>query len=238
MIDGLYNTAVITLLLLACYKLYKYYVTPQHYYVDKETKDLIDKLYDLKAQHSKILQCIFDYDTARFGTTDKTASVNETDKNPTREGYTFDETNTNNVLSGNINGDGSLVLKVYFKKTFSVKYEPGDKGLFDEQVYNNLEYNSTTPAFEGETPGKPGYTFNGWNPVVKEKVTNNATYTAVWKPNTNTKYHVEFYYQENGNYPESATHKKVIIWRQNNFCNSGRNVIICMINLLFERFLN
>lgn len=65
MIDGLYNTAVITLLLFICYKLYKYYTTPQHYYVDKETKDLIDKLYDLKAQHSKILQFIFDYDTLR-----------------------------------------------------------------------------------------------------------------------------------------------------------------------------
>lgn len=65
MIDGLYNTAVITLLLLACYKLYKHYTTPQHYYVDKETKDLIDKLYDLKSQHSKILQFIFDYDTLR-----------------------------------------------------------------------------------------------------------------------------------------------------------------------------
>ncbi|HAJ77809.1 MAG TPA: hypothetical protein DCO89_01920, partial [Clostridiales bacterium] len=32
------------------------------------------------------------------------------------QGFTFDETNPNNVLSGNINGDGSLVLKAYYKR--------------------------------------------------------------------------------------------------------------------------
>jgi hypothetical protein len=36
-------------------------------------------------------------------------------------GYAFDE-EADNVLKGNINGSGDLVLKVYFKKQFIVKY--------------------------------------------------------------------------------------------------------------------
>jgi hypothetical protein len=44
------------------------------------------------------------------------------DKNPTVSGYSFDSENEKNVLSGNINGSGDLVLKVYFKKQFTVKY--------------------------------------------------------------------------------------------------------------------
>ena len=46
------------------------------------------------------------------GTTDTTATA----VSKTYEGFTFDENNTNNVLSGNIAGDGSLILKVYYSR--------------------------------------------------------------------------------------------------------------------------
>ena len=50
------------------------------------------------------------------GTTDTTVSVTENDKLPQDSGkYVFDEHNANNVLSGNVAGDGKLVLKLYFK---------------------------------------------------------------------------------------------------------------------------
>lgn len=50
------------------------------------------------------------------GTTDTTVSVKDSDKLPQDGGkYVFDESNANNVLSGNVAGDGSLVLKLYFK---------------------------------------------------------------------------------------------------------------------------
>ena len=50
------------------------------------------------------------------GTTDTTVSVKDSDKLPQDGGkYVFNESNANNVLSGNVAGDGSLVLKLYFK---------------------------------------------------------------------------------------------------------------------------
>ena len=50
------------------------------------------------------------------GTTDTTVSVKDSDKLPQDGGkYVFDESNANNVLSGTVAGDGSLVLKLYFK---------------------------------------------------------------------------------------------------------------------------
>lgn len=49
----------------------------------------------------------------RSGTTDTQASVTDADKQPEYEGYILD-TSADNVFEGNIAGDGSLVLKVYF----------------------------------------------------------------------------------------------------------------------------
>lgn len=45
--------------------LWKYYHTAESITIDRETKDMIDELSELKAQHSEILQFIFDYDTHR-----------------------------------------------------------------------------------------------------------------------------------------------------------------------------
>ena len=48
------------------------------------------------------------------GTTDTTVSVKDSDKLPQDGGkYVFDESNANNVLSGTVAGDGSLVLKLH-----------------------------------------------------------------------------------------------------------------------------
>ncbi|MBQ1640447.1 MAG: InlB B-repeat-containing protein, partial [Lachnospiraceae bacterium] len=52
----------------------------------------------------------------RSGRTADTAEVEETDK--TLAGYVFEADNTKNVLSGQIAPDGSLVLKLYFKKVY------------------------------------------------------------------------------------------------------------------------
>ena len=52
----------------------------------------------------------------RTATTDTEVSVTADDKAAKENNkYVFDENNTNNVLSGNVAGDGSLVLKLYFK---------------------------------------------------------------------------------------------------------------------------
>ena len=55
-------------------------------------------------------------DTAeRTGTTDTEVSVTEKDKTPSSDRYVFDES-AENILSGTVAGEGTLVLKVYFKR--------------------------------------------------------------------------------------------------------------------------
>lgn len=147
------------------------------------------------------------YTTSKTGTTDTTASVDDSDKTPTKAGYVFDESYKENVLSGNIAGDGSLVLKVYFKQQFTVKYKPGTQGAFDEQKTENIDYGTQTPEFSGVKTGKPGYSFTGWEPEVADTVTENAEYVAQWIAKKDTIYTVEYYYQEDGKYPEKPQDK-------------------------------
>lgn len=114
------------------------------------------------------------------GTTDTTVSVTDEDKVPTTDNYIFDES-MDDDLSGVIEGDGSLVLKVYFKQVFTVTYKDGfDSTVFEDQTYTGLIYNEETPVFEG-TPTKHGYVFKGFSPEVKDNVTEDAEYIAQWE---------------------------------------------------------
>ena len=76
----------------------------------------------------------------RTGTTDTTASVTDEDKVPTKNSYVFDEA-ADNVLSGNIAGDGSLVLKVYFK----LKNGPLDPEKTTPAVESNYKLGDMIP---------------------------------------------------------------------------------------------
>ena len=157
------------------------------------TKYTVEFYYQTEGNYKNVA----DFTDERTGTTDTLAQVTENDKNPAQDkvGYVYDE-NAANVLKGTIAGDGSLVLKVYFKQQFTVTYKPGTQGAFTEQTKTGLDYGTATPAFEGNTTGRPGYTFAGWQPSVARKVTSNAEYVAQWTANTNTKYTVEHYLQK------------------------------------------
>ena len=69
---------------------------------------------------------------------------------------------------------------------YTVTYTDGvkDKVIFKDDVHENLVYGTATPKFDG-TPKRDGYVFDGWNPAVADKVTENATYTATWKADAN-----------------------------------------------------
>ena len=70
---------------------------------------------------------------------------------------------------------------------YSVTYTDGveNEEIFEDQSAIVLK-NETTPAFNGETPSREGYSFKGWDPKVEKTVTKNVTYTAVWEKNAAT----------------------------------------------------
>ena len=65
---------------------------------------------------------------------------------------------------------------------YSVTYTDGvdNTEIFKDQT-TIVPAGDVTPAFDGGTPTRDGYTFEGWNPVVDETVTKSITYTAAWK---------------------------------------------------------
>lgn len=69
---------------------------------------------------------------------------------------------------------------------YTVTYTDGvdDEEIFADQLTSDLLSGAATPAFNG-TLAREGYVFSGWNPVVAEKVTADATYTATWEVDAN-----------------------------------------------------
>ena len=100
-------------------------------------------------------------------------------------GYELDKTKTTK-LPLTIQADESKnVIRVYYKKIgYTVTYAPDEHGDFEAKEYN-AKHGEATPAFDGETTGKPGWTFDGWEPKVADTVTENATYIAKFVPDEN-----------------------------------------------------
>ena len=138
-----------------------------------------EALRDFQNDHSKTEGRLYST-TALFGSTLPTADA----PTPTRTGYTFKfwsrEGQSGDVTGQTVNGWTNLYA-VWEKNTYTVTYTDGVNGeAFADQAYT-AKYEDATPAFEG-TPARKGFVFDGWNPEVAETVTDNATYTAQWKP--------------------------------------------------------
>ena len=116
---------------------------------------------------------------AKSGTTDQLVSLDLTDMVPEKAGYVVDP-NANNVLSGLIRGDESLVLKVYYKQQFSVTYAPGEHAAAGTQsvTTDSLGWNAATPT-EARVPGGAGLHLRGLSPERADAVTGDATRGAV-----------------------------------------------------------
>ena len=65
----------------------------------------------------------------------------------------------------------------------TVTYTDGVKGeeVFEDVVYKDIPYGTSTPPFGTKDPTRKGYKFVGWEPEVAETVTENVTYTAKWE---------------------------------------------------------
>jgi len=103
---------------------------------------------------------------------------------PNNDKYVFDSSKTDE-LEGTVLGNGTLVLKVYFKRLYTVTYNDGveDEDIFEDIIYDELEYGEGTPEIE-VIPERPGYVFDGWSPEFSDDVTDDVVYEATWKPCT------------------------------------------------------
>lgn len=143
----------------------------------------------------------------RTGTTDTTVSVTDTDKADKENGkYTFDANNANNILSGPVAADGSLVLKLYFKLnqfqlTINYVYADGTTAAtsHSETLTVGEDYSVNSPEIEGYTPSKD--TVSGKMPAENVEV------TVIYSKRSDLSYTVHYYW--NGTTESVAPDKTV-----------------------------
>ena len=98
---------------------------------------------------------------------------------PARAGYKF--LGWEPTVAETVTENAAYVAQ--WEKLYTVTYTDGvGEKAFEDDVHSDLEKDTPTPAFSGGTPTRKGFVFDGWNPEVAETVTDNATYTAQWKP--------------------------------------------------------
>ena len=98
---------------------------------------------------------------------------------PTRAGYKF--LGWEPTVAETVTENATYVAQ--WEKLYTVTYTDGVDGkAFKDDVHSDLEKDTPTPAFSGDTPTRKGFVFDGWTPEVAETVTDDATYTAQWKP--------------------------------------------------------
>ncbi|RGY92585.1 hypothetical protein DXA14_32635, partial [Hungatella hathewayi] len=80
------------------------------------------------------------------------------------------------TVSGN-----AIYVAQWSQDEYTVTYQPGEHGTFEEASTAELHYGDTTP--EGPNAAEnhePGWSFTGWTPMVEDTVSGNATYVAQW----------------------------------------------------------
>ena len=102
------------------------------------------------------------------------------------EGYTLDKWYNwdwyGHKVAENATVNGwTNVYVTYTRNIFTVTYTDGVNGAAFADESHTAKYEDATPAFEGSLENYIGWVFNGWNPKVADKVTEDVTYTAKWK---------------------------------------------------------
>ena len=98
---------------------------------------------------------------------------------PARAGYKF--LGWEPTVAETVTENATYVAQ--WEKLYTVTYTDGvGEKAFEDDVHSDLEKDTPTPAFSGDTPTRKGFVFDGWTPEVAETVTEDVTYTAQWKP--------------------------------------------------------
>lgn len=150
----------------------------------------------------------------KTGTTDTIATALE----KAYEGYSSNSTHPNSVPSGNIDADGSLVLKLYYDiNQYTVTFDENGGGSYDHSQTVRHDGKATAPAVN---PTRAGYTFDtwykeagcntAWNFAV-DTITSDTTIYANWAPNTDTPYTTQYYKQnaDDDGYTLASSESKV-----------------------------
>ena len=107
----------------------------------------------------------------------ETATAEATDL----EGFTFDETNENNVTTGTVTEDGSLVLKLYyFRNSYTLTWDVADGTITSEEgtyTAGSVKYEAPITA---PTATAAGREFSAWSPAIETMPAQDLTITAVW----------------------------------------------------------
>jgi len=127
-------------------------------------------------------------------------------------GFTQDKENANNILTGVVVGDGSLVLRLYYSRnSYSISFNTNENGQTGD--LGGDELTTLTFKYEQEITGLPvltknGYTVNGWFTESsaglkiengdKYSYTDNITLYAQYTAKSDTGYTVDFYFQNVG----------------------------------------
>ena len=112
-------------------------------------------------------------------------SVTDADREPARKGYYLDE-DAENVFSGSVMSDGSLVLKLCFRPEFIITYDPNGGRLAGslKPVQSTHLYGDVITIREAAV--REGYEFQYWegsryDPGDSYTVTGDHTFVAKWK---------------------------------------------------------
>ncbi len=120
------------------------------------------------------------------GTTDTVATAED----KAYVGFTFDKDIEGTVQSGNVEGDGSLTLKLYYDRNeYSVVFKDHDGTVLKTE---SVLYEGDAAA---PVAARTGYVFDGWDGMY-EYITSSRVLTATYKPGTDTAYKVEHYKQD------------------------------------------
>ena len=112
-------------------------------------------------------------------------------------GFTYDGTVDETVTEGNVAGDGSLVLKLYYTRdSYKVTYQYTGKvptGVSELPAETTEKYGAAVTVAADATA--PGYTFSGWSRNDFTMPAENVTITGSFTANSNTEYTVRHHFQ-------------------------------------------
>ena len=121
----------------------------------------------------------------RLGITGRTAEVTEADKIPGRPRCYLDE-EAPNIFSGTVLGNGSLILRIYFRTEYLITFDPNGGTLAGSKDPVSTQHRWGDVITIREEPTRAGYEFLYWEgseyyPGDQYTVTEDHVFTARWR---------------------------------------------------------